>query len=164
MIEVTSFAQTALAFSEAFVMRTRAAGAEYFALREGSPQWMTDAIREAHDDELPNDWRYAKCSELADHISECAADGMTVDEIREETNVSAMEPDVYTSDLLSWYANNVSRLGYADQAAKEWGQSDDIDGQLRDGQAFAINQMFNALLWAIERDVRDRPTDHAPTL
>ena len=52
--------ETAAAFAGAFVRKERDNGEAFYCLADGSPEWMSDAIRAAHDggEMLPNDWSY----------------------------------------------------------------------------------------------------------
>jgi hypothetical protein len=60
--------------SQAFETRKRDNGDKYVALKDGSPEWMTDVCHKAHGDMLPDDWRYSFISEAVDYIDENGAD------------------------------------------------------------------------------------------
>jgi hypothetical protein len=59
--------------SQAFETRKRDNGDKYVALKDGSPEWMTDVCHKAHGDMLPDDWRYSFISEAVDYIDENGA-------------------------------------------------------------------------------------------
>lgn len=54
-----------------FVEDTRRDGSKFIRLRDGHPEWMRDAVREAHGDAAPNDRHYAACRDVALHLAEC---------------------------------------------------------------------------------------------
>ena len=94
--------------SEAMETATRPSGEEFRKFKEGSPEWMTDIARAAHDDSgiLPDDYRYRFMEETLDQIAEWG-DFANVDEIREA--LDEIEADVYTSDLTAWLGSMASR-------------------------------------------------------
>lgn len=117
----------------------RADGSSYVRLNDDCPQWLRDAVYEAHDEELPNDWRYETCQAIVSALDSADDDFnpmMLADELA----------DVYTSDLLDWYRGNISRMGYADEMINDCPTSLDYASELlRWGQRFAIEQMVEVL-------------------
>lgn len=95
----------------------RVRGERFWRIREGSPDWVQDLVREVFHDNanvLPDDSRY----ELAmDMLSELAL-GQEPDEW------DSIEPDVYTSDLLRWLSNDPDAVGLCDEVLRELGPSD----------------------------------------
>jgi hypothetical protein len=57
-------------FADAWTTDTRNDGVLFCKLRDGSPQWMTDAIHAAHGDIMPLDWIYEHCSRIVDMMTE----------------------------------------------------------------------------------------------
>jgi len=53
-----------------FVVATRDNGAEYRYLRDGAPDILRDAVRDAHGDHLPNDLVWELCGQVWDWITE----------------------------------------------------------------------------------------------
>jgi hypothetical protein len=144
-----SFQVRAIDLARAFELQTRDDGSTYYTIREGSPEWMTEAVRAAHDDEFPNDWRFRICNFLAQGIAEYE----TADDAYDNQSIIAEAQDaIYTSDLLAWYAERPSRLDYADQAEEELGRDPgaSIGDRLHLGHHYAIEQMAQVLISACE--------------
>jgi hypothetical protein len=97
----------------------------------------SSALMAAHSEELPNDWRYEVCSLACDAISE-AEEGEELAEIINE--VAENVTTVYNSQLFSWYAENSTRLSYAEEAREEFGPSDEVLGDLHMGQYLAARE------------------------
>ena len=136
--------------SDWFERKTRGDGSTFYSLREVDgqypPDWLHDAVRDAHDDEMPNDWRY----DTIHSIVLALEDGSDRDEIADSL------VDVYTSDLIGWLAGNTSRLAYVDDAAAEWATDcDTVEEQIRIGQMYCISQMVNILADAIDENTGD---------
>lgn len=92
------------------------------------------AIRAAHEDELPNDWRYEVCGLAADAMAEASED----DELSDvAAGVAESASSVYNSEVLRWYAELPDRLEYAERAREELGASEDVMGDLHHGQWLA---------------------------
>lgn len=124
-------------------------GGRFQRLRDGSPEWMTDAVREAHDDEFPDDWRYDMCARLASDLAE--REHESADDARDDVHeIADGLADVYTASVFRWYADYPSRQSYADEALSEWGQPKDAVTLLQAGQYLAIRQMADALIQAVE--------------
>ena len=101
---VSKKAKEALAY---FEKANRTNGVEFWKVKDGAPQWVTDLCFASHSDGamLPDDWRYVFIVEALVALEE---------EIE-------LEPDIYTSELCAWLASNVNRVGYVDDARDEWG-------------------------------------------
>lgn len=144
-----AFQTRALDLARAFTEHTRSDGSTFYAAGSGS-QWMLDAIKAAHHEEFPNDWRYAMVRQLAyalaEHDSADAARDAALDIASDATSP-------YHSDLLAWYADRPGRLSYADDWVIDYG-IDSIDGgiggHLMAGQSYCIEQMLHGLIDACE--------------
>ena len=125
----------------------RGDGSEFLRLADGSPQWMRDAIRSAHDEELPNDWRY----ELALRAALALRDSPAADRYELAYEVAEELSTVYTAELLHWYTESPARLSYADEAREELGSgsADDVGGMLQLGQWLAAQRGALALFDAL---------------
>ena len=53
-------------FTSHFVIHTRADGETFTTLADDAPAWLQEAVREAHQGDLPNDWVYAECRAAAE--------------------------------------------------------------------------------------------------
>jgi len=103
----------------------------------------SSALRLAHSDELPNDWRYEVCSLACDAIAEAEE----ADELSEIINeVAENATTVYNSQLFSWYAENSTRLSYAEEAREEFGPSDELLGDLHLGQYLAARETAQSFI------------------
>jgi hypothetical protein len=103
----------------------------------------SSALMAAHSDELPNDWRYEVCSLTCDAISE-AEEAEELSEIINE--VAENVTTVYNSMLFSWYAENSTRLSYAEEAREEFGPSEEVLGDLHLGQYLAARETAQSFI------------------
>jgi hypothetical protein len=110
----------------------RADRSKLLALPSSAPDWMREVIYSAHEEELPNDWRY----ELALRSALALKEEPEADLSDLASQVAEDISTVYTGELLSWYAEIPSRLSYADDAREELGtgSADDVGGMLQLGQ------------------------------
>jgi len=132
--------------SDFFERRTRADGIT-FTLRESRPDWLYDAVMAAHDDELPNDWRYATCAAIASWIDDQEADSVDLDDSPNEIADSLTA--VYNGELVAWLADDLARADYADQIAGEFGHDETLLTQLRYGQHECIRRMAESIIAAM---------------
>jgi len=128
-----------------FVRKVRDNGEGFYALKDDAPAWLRDAVMDAHDGELPNDWRYETCAHIwasfdADHY---AYDEDAYAEIADGL------VDVYTVDLLGWLSRHLDRLGYVEEAAESFGRGDSLVDEIRQGQYLCIERMVSAIADAI---------------
>lgn len=143
------FQINALNFARAFSEQTRSDSSQFFMLPESAPEWMMEAVRSAHDGELPNDWRFAMVRSIAYAIAECES----IDNAREDAmDLADNLATAYTGQLLNWYAEMPARLDYCDQYRQAFG-ADAADTTLlllMAAQAYAIEQMIHIILNACE--------------
>lgn len=111
----------------------RPGGELYTRLRADAPDWLRDAVYEAHDGEIPNDWRYDICSALWDEITDEGNGGMEPHEFADGL------ADVYTGRLLDWLTPG--RLHYIDTVLEEWDEIKSFSTILDIAQAYAIDRM-----------------------
>jgi hypothetical protein len=139
---MTTVQDLAQEMSSAFERRKRDNGDTFVALKDDSPQWMTDVCHEAHGDMFPDDWRYS--------FIEDAVDALAENEDQDEARDS-IEAEIYTHKLTSWLASRNDRYEYCDQALEEWGT--DIGGTfplLQMGQSWEKEEVFSLVLSALE--------------
>lgn len=127
----------------AFEARERQDGSTFRALKEGSPEWMTDCIHAAHGDRMPDDFIYAAVERVADAIGECE-EGMDLDDAAHEA-VDGMV-DVYTTALCDWLASSVTRLGYCDEAMESRGQPGSTVELIQWGQYDEYREIWDAVV------------------
>jgi hypothetical protein len=146
---MASFESLAAAFAAQFESRTRANGEMFDALKDGAPDWMGDAIRDAHGDMMPDDWKYAAARSIVDSL----ASGADPDDDMLEALDGLV--DVYTGRLTAWLASNTTRVGYCDERAREFGPFDSVTAWLQAGQLCELDEIGAALVQAI----RDQESD-----
>jgi hypothetical protein len=142
----TSFQVRALDLARAFTLQTRTNGTAFYYISDTQPAWMTEAVFAAHHDELPNDWRFGMCRQLAYAIAEHES----ADDARDVgVDIASDATTSFTADLLSWYADRPSRTEYADQWISDTG-IDSVDGgiigHLFAGQTYCIEQMLHCII------------------
>ena len=143
------FQVNALNFARAFSEQSRDNGSNFFMLPESAPAWMHDAVKLAHDDEFPNDWRFSTARAIAYALAECES----IDNAREDAmEIADRLADIYTGQLLNWYSETPSRLDYCDQYREQFGAdaADTTLSHLMAAQAYAIEQMIHVILNACE--------------
>jgi len=131
---VSKKAKEALAY---FEKANRTNGVEFWKVKDGAPQWVTDLCFSAHSEGamLPDDWRYVFIVEALVALEE---------EIE-------LEPDIYTSELCAWLASNVNRVGYVDDARDEWGGDlKSIFDELQLGQLTEKRDVFDQVTAFLE--------------
>ena len=135
--------ETARALADAFETATRDNGDKFHRLRDGSPEWMKEAIFAAHDggEMLPNDWSYRLCSEMADGIAERLEYDEDSDLSDAMAEIAEGAVPAYTHERLAWLSSHLHRLEMVDEAIAEAGG---ISGT---GQGIA-----DALGWAMFRE------------
>lgn len=126
-----------------FEKRYRDNGDGYVILTDDRPEWLHDAVREAHDDEFPDDWRYEMCRRICGAID----DGY----LNDEDGVSEFADgavDIYNSARLHWLADDMGRVQYVDDARDEGffeGSADTME-QIGMGQYICIERMARVML------------------
>lgn len=141
---MSRFATLARAFANAFTTSHRPDGEMFVRLIDDAPDWMGDAVRNAHDGELPDDWRYATCSALVDRIADDAEGGTRRDDIDTGEMADGLA-DAYNNALLDWLRADLSRASYADDCS----ETTDIFRLIGLAQYECIRQMADGLLSAI---------------
>lgn len=133
-----------------FERSSRASGSEFLKLSSGSPQWMTDAIREAHDGELPNDSRYEL---IRDCIQALSDDGVESQEEALEASLELSRDLVptFTGELLQWFSVMPCRLGDCDEALDQ-GRVLELNSYeiLSEGFRLAAEEVISSLADSLE--------------
>lgn len=153
----TAFEATLAELAEAFIEDTRADGSKFVRLRDGRPDWMLDAVREAHGGSAPHDWLYAACAEMAARLVEygCA----TADDARDVCAEMASEAcDTYNSDLLTWLATCPGAVDDTDEAVAQ-GYGGDVSGNvielIRCGQFYRYDTIGHTFINVAEHMASD---------
>ncbi len=140
----TSIQKLASDLSGALETKKRNDGAEFVCLKDGSPQWMTDVIHEAHGDKLPDDTVYAFIEKCADALADASEDAELSDVILE------IEPDPYTASLTSWLNSRADHVYYLTEVLEESGGITDGFQLLAVAQQKQIHEVGYALISALE--------------
>jgi hypothetical protein len=127
---------------------TREDGSQYVRLRDDAPEWVRTMVYDAHNDILPDDWRYAA---IMDALSDIADHGDT-ESGRDEFADAA---DIYNADLLTWVGSHIGRAGYVDEAREEYGEPRDFYHGLQMGQYLERAEVYDAVLEAISSRLGD---------
>lgn len=140
--------QIARAFADAFITDKRADGVEFVRLADGSPEWMTEAVRAAHCDMMPEDTRYSMIRECADALADRDAD-----EWEDSTGeIADGLVDVYNNARLTWLASNLHRAAYCDEAQDEGLVSDKASmfDRIGVGQYMEYDEILRELVQAFQ--------------
>lgn len=154
---MTTLHEAATQLSDAFETRTRANGEVFKCLKDGSPEWIEEAVQSAHGDMMPNDWSYRLISHIASSIDEYASDN-DIDELRDlDSEIIDRAIPVYTRDQLDWLSSNLERLGYCDQAREDGlvAEDSDMDARIVAGIYLECSEIFATLLDALEAQVTE---------
>jgi hypothetical protein len=95
-----------------FVYEKRGDGSSFLLLSPDAPESLRDAVKAAHEEELPNDWRYEVCCRAALALKE--EPDSEPEDLCHSVAQSMATP--YTGSLLVWYAEMPARLSYAEEA------------------------------------------------
>lgn len=140
--------------SQRFANETREDGTRYVVLSgpdDEIKEAATAAIREAHDEELPNDWRFEVCSLAADAVAE-ASEEEELSDIA--AGVAESVTTVSTSALLSWYADLPGRMCDAEEALSSGG-AEDVTAALLQGQWMAAERTALCFLQTLEAQLQE---------
>ena len=111
---------------------------------------MTDAIREAHDGELPNDSRYELIRDCLQALSD---DGVENQEEALEVSLELSRDLVptYTGELLQWFSDHPRRLGDCDEALDQ-GRVLEVNSYeiLSEGFRLAAEEVISSLANSLE--------------
>lgn len=107
----------AKALQAALIQDVREDQTTFIKLAPDAPEWMTLAVREAHEGRLPNDTDYSAFSEVVDAIVEALEGDEDMDDARHE-RCDGLVP-IYNNDRINWMAQHSDYVGYCDDARME---------------------------------------------
>ena len=140
---------TAATFRSAFQELEREDGSQYWTFTDEADdsEELKEFVRELHDKEWPNDWRFETIIRIIDAIIEHSKGSNDYWEDQSFEIAEALTT-IYTGELLQWYADNPSRLNYVDQAREEGliVESQDTTAQLTTGEHQAISIMARDII------------------
>ncbi len=131
-----------------FERKHRDNGEAYYTLKDDRPDWLHDAVREAHDDEFPNDWRFDQCDSIARAIDDGSDDA---------SEIANSLVDVHTIDLLRWVSGDLNRVGIVDEAVEMFGYeaADGLESTIRFGQFICLERMAQTLIDAVNENTEE---------
>lgn len=85
-------------------------------LKDNAPNWLREAVREAHDNLLPDDYIYEWCFDAC----------FVYDDYEGNTQraLDNIEPQTYNYELLEWLSSHTDRVYLVDEALQEFGFTD----------------------------------------
>lgn len=102
MITTTNQKEQLRKFYDAFIIEPSG----HIQLKEDQKETYQDFVKELHDDELPNNWRYTIITDLLQNfVNEYEQDNLE-DYLSE---IADSLVDVYNSDLIKWVNDDISR-------------------------------------------------------
>lgn len=137
--------ETAGTLRAAFTRDKRDDGSTFWCLTDRADQDdLVDWLRDLHDDELPNDWRYSTIVSILDALMEI--DGRLVDYDDHTDLISGIVDnltDIYNHSLFQWYADIPSRVDYIEEGVLSGIITPEADtiARLMIGQTICIEQM-----------------------
>lgn len=117
-------------------------------LKDSTPPWLSQAVYDAHDGMLPDDWQFSTAQEACEAI----AHGGGYENMRDTAERFAADADIYAADLRRWLTSHPARLGYC-QDTHPGATSEET---IRAGQAIERSEIFHAILTAIEDEQIER--------
>ena len=150
-LEVDKFRLSLRIFKESLTRDKREDGSEYVCLWE--TQWkdnLQEIIRECHNGEFPNDWRYEIVESIIDSLYEhfiTYDNDPDLNDFRDYEIVDGLV-DIYNYDLAKWLSDNNSRGYFEDDCFRN--DNGDIHDQIRSRQYEEINFIMNMILANLE--------------
>jgi hypothetical protein len=138
---MANLTETARSFADAFEQRKRDNGDEFYSLKDGSPEWMLEAVRAAHGDMLPNDWSYRFAAHMASDIADAADNGEDFAEAIDTASDNLIP--AYNGERLAWLASHLERAGLVDEAVSEFGWP--ADGGIFQAIAYGIQNELHTI-------------------
>ena len=144
-----SIQKTAQALADAFETRTRNNGDEFRCLAANAPEWMNDAVQEAHGDLMPNDVSFDMVANAAGWIAGIDDRQDRYDACHEYASSCV---SVYHSDRIAWLASHAHRIEYCDEAQGEGLVNDcaSLSDRIAAGWYMEAQAVFNAIYDACE--------------
>ena len=125
-----------------FVEKIRTDGTKYWST-ESEEAEIKELCYAAHDDMMPDDWKYRFIVDALDLI----ADADDVDDV-------TIEPDVYTSDLTAWLASHNDRVEYLTRAIEDYEPKDGFTA-LSIAQSIEREEVFYSVLSSIRSMIEE---------
>ena len=142
MIKLASFFESAKRTSN---------GETFVTLKDNCPDWLQDAVHEAHAGDMPNDWIYATCRavcEALDEVEDCQIEDWLANDAHEFVDGQV---DIYTRDLYTWAADMFGMSVYANaqESADDGGDESQDEKRLAVLQYYAIDAITQTIAQAV---------------
>lgn len=131
---------------------TRDGGESYIYLKSAKAGWQQDLVQDAHNDMMPDDFKYLFVWDVLNNIVD-HEDGTPLCTFQDLLNEWAdSDIDVYTHDLIKWMGSNLTRLGYCDDAAKDWGLEASVlmSARMMHGQRMERLEVYQSVLSSLD--------------
>jgi hypothetical protein len=139
--------ELARSYTDLFVTGKRTNGNEYLFIKPfiktEAAENLKQLVHDAHNDMLPDDYKYQFIYEALEAISESD----NPDEIQ-------LESDVYNSDLLKWVSSHLTRASYVDEAVETWEYRSFFEA-LSAGQYQEKNDVLAIVRYSLEKILKD---------
>ena len=131
-----------ITFSSFFVSAKRDNGDTFYTLSPNRPEWLQDAVYEAHHGTLPNDWIYEECYRACQSIDD--------QELADEDSVFSYvdsRVDVYTKALYQWAADFclTDTFAEAEAEAQDMGFPEETEKRIAAIQYAAIRHIVETM-------------------
>jgi len=145
--------------SKYFERRTRDDGTHFYTLTDDRPDWLHEAVMEAHGEEGPNDWVYDTLDSIAKAIDDLDPDDL--DDASHE--IADSLTTTWNSERADWLSGHLSRAFWVDDARRDGLLSEDSDTfeQLGIGQYCQIRFMAEILLQAVADNLDEDTEEEA---
>ena len=105
---------------------------------------LKEFVRDLHDDELPNDWRYEMIVRIVDQIIETSEHNENPEWSDQPWAIAESLASIYTAELAAWFAENASRCHYHDQLNDECSIA--AEASLSDRMQIAQHQCIESMV------------------
>ena len=119
-----TFKEIAKNFHNSFEIAQRDNGEEFSHLSNNAPEWMKNAVRSVHGNQLPNDYIYSMCHDVTLIIADDYDQYDDWDEMCDngiDSEIADGQVPVYNADRVKWLASNLYNAEYVDEAQEELG-------------------------------------------
>jgi hypothetical protein len=88
-----------------FVFKKRNDGSEFYSLIDNAPEYLTELVHNAHNDFMPDDYKYEFIYDALDIIRDYEDEDYYYEGLDNYT-------ECHTAKLLTWLASNINRMNY----------------------------------------------------
>ena len=139
--------------SDAHTANTSEASVSFWACRDEIEidSELKEFVRDLHDDELPNDWRYEMIVRILDQIVETSEHNDNPEWSDQPWAIAESLASIYTAELAAWFAENASRCDYHDEWNADCGIAAEasLSNRMRIAQFQCIESMAQRVLFKL---------------